>query len=328
MERRGLRPGLSAREGRARPRGLAAARIERLIDGVKWSCASRPRAPLAFGDRFHRFRVIRTIGVGGMGVVYEAWDDITARCVALKLVAGGSRDHLRASLRLLREARALTRVSHPGVVDLVSVGAFAGHVYLAMEYVPGETLASWVRRPATGHGAIVEMFLRAGDALAAVHGAGLVHRDFKPSNVIIGAGAVRLVDFGLAVPARAWGDRDPLAGLDARARVGTPMYMSPEQCAGRPASPRSDQFAFCVALSQALQGAHPFAGDTATEDAAHIEDGGGCVDTAELPHALRAVLRRGLALAERDRWSSMATLLERLAEARRVLHRARRAQHR
>ncbi len=223
----------------------AAARIERLVEGVKRSCAAGPRAPLRFGDRFHRFRVIRTIGVGGMGVVYEAWDDVTARCVALKLVAEGSRDHLRASLRLLREARALTRVNHPGVVELISAGAFAGQVYLAMEYLPGETLASWARRSVAGPGVILEMFLRAGEGLAAVHRAGLVHRDFKPSNVIIGAGALRLVDFGLAVPAfERTRQGDPLAGLDARARVGTPMYMSPEQCAGRPASARSDQFAF------------------------------------------------------------------------------------
>src|SRR5215471_4687743 len=190
--------------------------------------------------RFGRFRVLERLGAGAMGVVYAAYDPDLDRGVALKLVNVPGRSQEIA----LAEAKALARLSHPNVVPVHDVGIEGDCVYIVLELVRGETLDRW----ATGRDArkIIDAYRQAGEALAAAHAAGLVHRDFKPTNALVGLdGRVRVVDFGLACEATTTtGDR--------RAIAGTPRYMAPEQAAGHSVTPAADQYSFAVALTEAL----------------------------------------------------------------------------
>ena len=215
-------------------------------------------AAALFGDEvgLGRFRVLERLGGGGMGVVYAAYDPELDRGVALKTV------HVPRVGReiALGEAKALARLAHPNVVPVFDVGASGDHVYIVMELVRGETLGAWAKAKTVAE--IVEVYRQAGQALAAAHGAGLVHRDFKPDNAIVGTdGRVRVVDFGLACeaapPADATeptGESRDGAGVPARPRVGgTPRYMAPEQAAGAPVTPAADQYSFGVSLAEALR---------------------------------------------------------------------------
>ncbi|MHB8878701.1 MAG: protein kinase domain-containing protein, partial [Myxococcaceae bacterium] len=232
-------------------------------------------ATMPKGASIGRYIVIEVLGIGGMGVVYAAYDPQLDRKVALKLLrpdvepAGGAEE---SRLRLIREARAAARLSHPNVVAVHEVGTVDDQVYVAMEYVDGGTLTSWVAERLRPWREIVEVFVRAGRGLATAHAAGLVHRDFKLENVLIGKdGRVRVTDFGLArlegesAPAVAVGVSPALfePGLTRSGMVmGTPAYMAPEQLRGGKADARSDQFSFCVALYMALYGQRPFEGNT------------------------------------------------------------------
>lgn len=210
------------------------------------------------------------IGAGGMGVVYLARDKKLDRQVAVKLQRLGGGD--AAERLLLDEARAMARLAHPNVVTVYDVRELGGHLVLLMEYVPGKTLDEWLSEPRE-RDEILEIFAAAGEGLAAAHEAGLVHRDFKPSNVIVGEdGRVRVADFGLALINAADG------GL-----AGTPAYMAPEQRAGGAIDARADQYAFCRALDEALAGA--------------------------APPWLEAAVARGLRPEPGDRFASMGELL-------------------
>jgi tetratricopeptide (TPR) repeat protein/predicted Ser/Thr protein kinase len=190
-----------------------------------------------------RFRVLERLGGGGMGVVYAAYDPELDRGVALKTV------HVPRIGReiALAEAKALARLAHPNVVPVFDVGVEGEHVYIVMELVRGETLGAWLEDRSQAE--ILDVYRQAGHALAAAHAAGLVHRDFKPDNAIVGTdGRVRVVDFGLACEA----STDDTA---TTTRIGgTPRYMAPEQAAGAPATPAADQYSFGVALAEALRG--------------------------------------------------------------------------
>ncbi len=178
--------------------------------------------------------------------------------------------------RLLREAQAIARVKHPAVIAVHDVGTIADEVFVAMEYVDGRTLREWVLERSRSWREIVAMFVRAGEGLLAAHDVGLVHRDFKPDNVLVGGDEQpRVLDFGLARAADSLAARDSVDPASAPlpraletsitrtgAFVGTPAYMAPEQFAGESADPRVDQFAFSVALYEALYGVRPFAGET------------------------------------------------------------------
>jgi tetratricopeptide (TPR) repeat protein len=282
-----------------------------------------------------RFRVVGRIGKGGMGVVVRAHDPELDRHVAIKLL----RPELRGSgsagsigpARLLREAQAMARINDPNVITVHEVGTVGDQVFIAMELVEGQTLADWVRATKRPWRAVLDVFLRAGDGIAAAHAAGVVHRDFKPDNVLIGldaAGArvdrVRVVDFGLAratgiamdvtvsEPERATEHADALRSPLTRtgAVMGTPAYMSPEQYLGRAADERSDQFSFCVALWEALFGKRPFAGATLPDLAAAVVGGQMREPPSDVvPRFVVAALRRGLASAPGDRFATMADLL-------------------
>ena len=168
----------------------------------------------AESTRVGRFAVLRRIGAGGMGVVYAAYDEQLGRKVAIKLVRPG-RDDPDASARSRREAQALARLSHPNVVHVYEVGEYQGQVYLAMEFVQGETLRAWQTRTPRPWQDTVAMYLQAGRGLAAAHARGLVHRDFKPDNVLVGDEdqRPRVLDFGLA--------RVPLNRSDMSLRTAT-----------------------------------------------------------------------------------------------------------
>jgi hypothetical protein len=186
---------------------------------------------------FGRFRVLERLGGGGMGVVYAAYDPQLDRGVALKTVHVPSQSREVA----LREAKALAKLSHPNVVAVFDVGVEQGHVYIVMELVRGDTLRTWTKDRPTSE--VVDAYRQAAQGLAAAHDSGLVHRDFKPDNAIVGKdGRVRVVDFGLAV------EREATAG-----RAGTPRYMAPEQTL----TPATDQYSFGTSLGEAIPEPRP-----------------------------------------------------------------------
>jgi len=253
--------------------------------------AARERPPEASeevraGDNVGRYTVRHLIGAGGMGEVYAALDGELGRTVAIKLLrptmrAGGT----RARARLLREAQALARLHHPNVVTVHDVGTDHERVFLAMELVEGPTLGEWLRQRARPWREVRDAFVAAGRGLAAAHAAGIVHRDFKPHNVIVASGRVVVVDFGLARAGGEEEDSSPAAsspttgemlGTDLTLtgeRVGTPLYMAPELVAGGVVTAKADQFALCVALFEALYGRAPFAGRSLEELAAAVRRG-------------------------------------------------------
>jgi len=207
------------------------------------------------GATIGHFRVVRELGAGGMGVVFEAHDPDLDRRVAIKVVRDRNAGSA-AGVRLIAEAQAMARLAHPNVVGVHEVGTIDNQVFLVMELVRGDTLAGWLDRHPRPWRDIVAVFVQAGEGLLAAHHAGLIHRDFKPSNVLIDlTGRARVSDFGLAR-----GDdheKKKLAqGSEASTVAGTLAYMAPEQRAGEPVDARADQYAFAISLQQALAPKH------------------------------------------------------------------------
>jgi predicted Ser/Thr protein kinase len=299
---------------------------------------SGPPQPVRVG----RYRVLGRIGSGGMGVVYRAHDPELARDVAVKVVnpeTGAGHEHARA--RLVREARAMARLAHPNVIHVYDVGTVEDGVFIAMELVEGSSLAAWLQAEPRPWRQILEMFVHAGRGLAAAHAAGVIHRDFKPHNVLVGTdGRVRVGDFGLAGgdAAGPTGPHEPVTEPIERAQeepaaldrasisgaltrtgmlLGTPKYMPPEQESGAPASARSDQFSFCVALYEALYGRPPYAGDSVSVYRHHVRHG----DVLPPPEGSRvrawvhAEIVRGLSVDPAERHPGMDALLDRLDDA-------------
>ncbi len=257
--------------------------------------------------RIGRYAVLSRLGEGGMGEVLSAYDEVLDRRVALKLVRAPERGDLRLQAQLMREAQALARLSHPNIVQVYEAGADGDELYLAMELVRGVTLATWLSDQPRSRAEIVGMFHQIGQGLAAAHRAGLVHRDFKPSNVLVDAeGRARVVDFGLAALAER---PDLYLGL-----VGTPAYMAPEQWLEERVDPRTDQFSFCVALWEALAGARPFQGDSFDELRAVIL-AGRLPERGRIPPELHRALVRGLARDPDARYPTLEVLLADLVEA-------------
>ncbi len=268
------------------------------------------------GSRIGRYEVIRTVGRGGMGVVYLARDPELDRLVALKLVRPSLTEDERSEhfeRRLMREARAMAKLSHPNVLTIYDVGLHGEQVFLASEWIDGCTLDQWMAQGSHRWRSVVKRFAAAARGLAAAHDAGLVHRDFKPSNVMLGNDdRVHVFDFGLVKAVRP-SEGDITTQLSGQFVVGTPAYMAPEQMTGEPADARSDQFSFSVALYEALAGRRPFEGRNVTELLARIGEGK-IADTKNIPRWLGDVLRRGIRRDPLERYESMqaiVTLLER-----------------
>ncbi len=266
--------------------------------------AGGARGDLQAGARVGRHVVVRLIDRGGMGVVYEATDPALDRPVALKLVLGdGARDPM-ITARFVREARAAATLSHPNVVSIYEVGEHEGTPYLAMELVGGVTVREWSSTPRTIDD-VVRVFVEAGRGLGAAHRAGVVHRDVKPDNILVGEDRARIADFGLArqlddgEPSPASSIQSPSAPdrlTHTGSVLGTPRYMAPEQRAGKPVDGRSDQYSFCVTLLEALTRRRP-----SPQAQEH--------DLSSLPGWLRRVLARGLAREPEARWPSMEALV-------------------
>lgn len=240
-----------------------------------------------------RYRILRRLGEGGMGQVYAAYDESLDRRIALKVLPHAS---------LASEAQALAKLAHPNVVAVHEVGVHENRSFIAMELVEGETLAEWLQAERT-HEEVLRVFLQCGRGLAAAHEVGLVHRDFKPDNVMIGKdGRARVLDFGISKSEVSKDER-----VTANEIAGTPLYMSPEQFAGEAVTSTSDQFAFCIALYRALYGSHPFAGD----DLETLKKGvlSGALRRPAREDWVSPLLFRGLARHAAARWPSMSSLL-------------------
>ncbi|MCP3138258.1 serine/threonine-protein kinase [Pyxidicoccus xibeiensis] len=260
--------------------------------------------PLMRGSSVGRYVVLEPVGSGGMGVVYAAYDPKLDRKVALKLVrtdVEGRGTGPAWQQRLLEEAQALARISHPHVVSVHDTGGYQDQVFLAMELVEGGTLRDWLKAAPRAWRDTLQVLLQAGRGLAAAHASGLVHRDFKPDNVLMGTdGRVRVTDFGLALR-----EAEPEARGPRRSGVaGTRGYQAPEVLAGAPADARSDQFAFCVSLHEALFGRRPF-DEGFGEPLPPPRD-------VRVPAGVRRALLRGLALESQARHPSMDALLQAL----------------
>jgi eukaryotic-like serine/threonine-protein kinase len=310
----------------AGPSPLVSVEEARLFHSVRSRLFDGREDPLRLGT----YRVLRRLGGGGMGEVFLAHDDELDRPVALKLVHArlGHDDHFAARMR--REARALARLAHPNVVHVYEVGEHQGRVFIAMEYVQGQSLAGWIRDHAPRWQAVLDAYLAAGEGLAAAHAAGLTHRDFKPDNVLRGAdGRVRVADFGLAHVEG--GATDPPADtpasdpsgkhavtLDQRLSatggvMGTLDYMPLEQVRGGTVDARSDQFAFCVALYAGLWGRLPHAAASLGDrERVLVEVRPAVPPPAVVPGWVWPIVQRGLARDPAQRWPDMRTLLDRL----------------
>ncbi len=298
--------------------GLENRRQRALIEAALFD---EPAPPMKIG----RFTIVRMLGEGGMGVVYLAYDEELDRRVAVKLLHGGRGPEDEAQRRLQREAQAMARLAHPNVVAVHDVGTFEGQVFVAMEFVAGRDLRAWLRSEPRTWRELLSQFVQAGEGLAAAHEAELVHRDFKPDNVLVGDdGRVRVADFGLAFDGTTSGlGPDVTTQVSAEvlhtetgAVLGTPAYMAPEQIRGERADARTDQFGFCVALYEGLYGTRPFSGKTLAALAVAIEAGDIAAppEDTEVPHWLRAAVVRGLAAEPDSRWPSMRALLDVLGD--------------
>jgi tetratricopeptide (TPR) repeat protein len=283
---------------------------------------------LGRGDTLGRYVVLERLGVGGMGEVFAAYDPELDRKIAVKLLRPDASGSSTASERLLREAQAMAKLSHRNVITVHDVGTHTGRVFVAMEFIDGGTLAAWLREEPRPWPAVLERFLAAGQGLAAAHAEGLVHRDFKPANVLLGGdGRVRVADFGLArrtgdvvperrlVPVTSGTSTTESSSLDDLTKtgtmLGTPAYMAPEQYASTAVDARADQFSFCVALYEGLYGERPFAGDSL--HAVMFAIGRGRVREpptgSSVPSWLRRAILVGLGADPHERWPDMDTLL-------------------
>ncbi|MBK9034518.1 MAG: serine/threonine protein kinase [Myxococcales bacterium] len=281
------------------------------LDPTVPAAAARDRAQPAGGDA-DRYALLEKLGEGGMGVVWVARDRVLDRNVALKLLHD---DLLGAAHqeRLATEARAMARLAHPNVVAVHDAGVRDGRAYLAMELVAGQPLSRWLER-ARAWPEVVAVFRDVAAGLVAAHAAGIVHRDVKPSNILVGDdGRARIADFGVAhvstVP--------PAAGAPATIStatggvIGTPVFMAPECLAGEPAGPRSDQFGFCAALYEALHGQRAYPGETLAAMMFAIARGAPA-PVRPVPAWLHAICARGLAADPDERFASLAAVRDAL----------------
>ncbi|MDP1915015.1 MAG: protein kinase [Myxococcales bacterium] len=288
---------------------MVLAEFGRGLSGLAQSepAAPEPARPLLRGSSLGRYLILEQVGSGGMGAVYGAYDAELDRRVALKLLHQSGGEQHRA--RLVQEARAMARLNHPNVAAIYGVESAGERLFVSMEFIVGETVRQWAARERRSVPEVLDVFLQAGRGLEAAHHAGLVHRDFKPDNIMVRPDArVSVLDFGLA---RAIGAS---VASEAAARpvssspltqtgtvLGTLRYMPPEQRQGRPTDARADQFAFCVSLYETLHGALP--GEPSTK-------------TPSVPVALARGLQRGMAEHSADRYPDMHSLLLQLERVR------------
>jgi len=284
---------------------------------------------LAPRTRVGRYEIVELIGRGGSGVVYRAYDPELSRSVALKVIASAAGAVPgQTQARLLEEAQILARLSHPNIVAAYDIGTHDGFVYIVMELVDGVALSEWLRRDHT-RAALLDVLIAAGRGLAAAHAAGVVHRDFKPANVMVSRdGRVRVVDFGLARRSASVAPRvdsassGPAAHSDdsgqqpgeSSALSGTPGYIAPEQFLGKAADGASDQFSFAVTAFVGLVGAKPYP-IASGPSASSLPRAAAPMWPPSVPRKLRHIVNRGLALRAEQRYPSVAGLVADLERA-------------
>ncbi len=295
------------------------------------------------GEQIGHFTIVDRLGAGGMGIVYAAYDVELNRKVAIKLLRVESgHDQSIGRARLMREAQAMAQVDHANVVTVFEVGKHRGDVYIAMEFIDGETFGGWRKRTGARWQEVLGVLEQAARGLVAAHDEGLVHRDFKPDNVMVGHdGRVRVMDFGL-VRSDADNSSEPnephaearfeesgtelalqaTSSADltkAGSIVGTPAYMAPEQFTREPTDARTDQFSFCVTLWEALFGERPFEGDSVLTLGMNVTEGirKPVPKGASVPAWLLRLCERGLSTDRSDRFESMRALLDAVETGRR-----------
>jgi tetratricopeptide (TPR) repeat protein len=277
------------------------------------------------GAQIGRYLVLDKLGSGGMCDVYAVYDRDLARKAAIKVVRPLNPKHVTPieEHRLLREAQTMAQLAHPNVVTVFEVGLVGTRPFVAMEYVPGETLRRWMGRDRRWQETL-HVFCEAGEGLIAAHEQGVIHRDFKPDNVLLSErGRVQVTDFGLADMACARVD----SNLDADDVItfasenglafGTPAYMAPEQMRGEKTDPRADQFSFCVALYEALYRQAPFRSAKISQRHQQILAGNIVQPpkVSPIPRRLYKIIARGLSADPGMRYSSMAALIRDLRRA-------------
>ena len=292
-------------------------------------------ADLTEGTRIDRYQILGLIGKGGMGAVYKAYDPELDRSIAIKILSVVPQEGETASrphARLMREAQALAKLSHQNVVSIFDVGTYQGSVYIAMEYVKGKTLRAWLKETSPTQQDIIKVLTDAGKGLQAAHTEGIIHRDYKPENVIVGErGQVKVLDFGLA---RAAGHEEPTSACEDPtyeseptsgerllstpltqfgARIGTIVYMAPEHFQSEGLDEKTDQFSFCVTLFEALYGQRPFSGKTVDELGKNITRGKIEIPKgSEVAKWIEDILLKGLSVSKTDRFASISDLLKAL----------------
>ena len=292
---------------------------EETVDPVEYAgTVARVRARM-FGTRpdtpsFGRHRVERVLGKGAMGRVYLAHDPELDRRVAIKQVRprGSVRADAQNTERLRREAEVLARLAHPNVVEVYEVGQTPGGApYVVMEHVDGGDLGARLEDPSFSWRQRLELLLQAGEGLAAAHEAGLIHRDVKPTNILVGEdGRARLADFGLAHPERASTDDGSSGTSQIDARVGTPAFMAPESLMFGTSTPASDQYAFGICVHLALTGQWPEASVSAG-----LRGRTPPADARRVPTALQRVVARAMAVDPAERFESVRAMLDALRGA-------------
>jgi Tol biopolymer transport system component len=275
------------------------------------------------GDLIGHYEVLERLAAGGMGVVYRAEDVNLRRVVALKLLPDELTDDPERRKRLVREARTAASLSHPNICTIYEVGEDRGRIFVAMELVPGTTLASRLASGPLPGPELLSIARDLAEGLAEAHARGVVHRDFKPQNVMITpAGRAKILDFGLAKLTSPLADDSPTSSILSREGliVGTAPYMSPEQAQGAPLDATSDVFSFGTVAYQMATGRRPFQGETAAAVIAEILKADPeplAVLRPNLPLALRRIIERCLRKRPQDRYanarelsSDLATVLE------------------
>jgi serine/threonine protein kinase len=271
-------------------------------------------APLAAGTHLGPYRISRQLGEGGMGVVYEAWDERLERAVALKVLRNSALD-AGAAKRLQREVRLAAALNHPNICQLHDIGEAGGQLFLVMELLEGESLAERVSRGPVDLPAAIQIGLGILTSLDALHRKGLVHRDLKPSNVFLTEHGIKLLDFGLAHPLRAIARDDATANTQG-ALTGTPNYIAPEQLEGEEPDQRADLFAMGAVLFEMLAGRKAFSARNAFEIFhAILHEQPPALSGSDAISAVDLIIRRALAKKREERYASAQSMAEDLRAA-------------
>ena len=282
--------------------------------------SERLATPLAAGAQVGQYRIESTIGAGGMGVVFRAYDTKLHRPVAIKFLSDDLAD-AEARRRFQREAQMASSLNHPHILTVYDIGEFEGRQYLATEFVDGGTLKNWAQRQPRSWEDVAELLTGVADGLATAHQAGILHRDIKPDNILVTAsGYAKLADFGLAKLAfqpadisRTLTEEQTRQGII----VGTIPYMSPEQAAGQTLDARSDIFSFGVVLYEMLAGHRPFQAATNLELLQQVIHGTPPPLSDDVPEPLRVLIAKALEKDPAKRYSSMREMVTALRAAQR-----------